>query len=427
MSPRGRLLPLALGGLVVGALVLTACSAAGAEPDPGPDPTASSAASTGADGVAHPAGTAVLAFAGDVHFEGSSSSTTDLGSAFDVLAQADLAVVNLETAVTTGGTKVDKQFAFRAPPRAMRALADAGVDAVTVANNHGMDYGASGLQDTLEAGREAGLPVLGAGDDVDDAFRPLRLEPQGVPVSVIAATDVIDTSVQTAWTATATKAGLASAKDTDRLLEDVEGEAQAGRVVVVFLHWGTERVQCPTARQRSLAADLAEAGASVVVGSHAHVLQPTGEVGSTSVAYGLGNFHFYAKPGNTLGTQTGVLTVDVSRDGVQGSQWHPAVIRSGKPDLITGSSAGAGGRSPQELADLGRGCAAGSVPSAAPQATSDADDGDGGDGGGDGGGPSAAPSATPSPTASASASRTPEPEPSSAVPSEPAASAAATG
>ncbi|MGQ7297207.1 CapA family protein [Quadrisphaera sp. KR29] len=415
------------------AAVLLAGSAACTSTAAGPAPTATttgapaatSSAGASADGVAHTPGTAVLAFAGDVHFEGASSSTTDLGSAFDVLAQADLAVVNLETAVTTGGTRVDKQFAFRAPPQAVAALRDAGVDAVSLANNHGMDYGASGLRDTLEAGREAGLPVLGAGQDVDDAFRPLRLEPQGVPVSVIAATDVLDSSVQTAWTATATKPGLASAKDSERLLEDVRGEAQAGRVVVVVLHWGTERVQCPTARQRALAADLAEAGAAVVVGSHAHVLQPTGRVGSALVAYGLGNFHFYAKAGNTLGTQTGVLTVEVGHDGVRGSQWHPAVIRSGTPELLTGPSAADGGRSPQELDDLAAACAAGAAPATARTA---ADGDDGGDGGGGGGGAGAPASSTPtSPAAPAEVPRTAQPEPPAASPSEPAATATATG
>ncbi|PWJ55205.1 poly-gamma-glutamate synthesis protein (capsule biosynthesis protein) [Quadrisphaera granulorum] len=410
----------ALGLLLVAAALV---AGSGCSPASEPDQAAtSSQTSTDAEQVGHDGGaTAVLAFAGDVHFEGTSASTTELGSAFDVLAQADLAVVNLETAVTTGGTKVEKQFAFRAPPAAMTALEDAGIDAVTIANNHGMDYGASGLEDTLAAGKEAGLPVLGAGDDVEDAFAPLRVEPKGVPVSVIAATDVIDSSVQTAWTATATKPGLASAKDEKRLLRDVRTEAEAGRVVVVFLHWGTERVQCPTSRQRSLAADLAEAGAAVVVGSHAHVLQPTGEVGSTLVAYGLGNFHFYAKPGNTLGTQTGVLTVEVSHDGVKGSQWHPAVIRNGKPELLTGGSAG--GRSPDELADLGRQCASGATPSAAPKAPVGGDGGDdGGDDGSDGGGDDGGAAPSQSPSAPSASPVAPSGEPGPVSPSEPVAS-----
>lgn len=403
----------ALGAAVIAAGVLLGASGCTSSPPAAADP-ASSAASAGPTTSSHPPGTAVLAFAGDVHFEGTSASTTDLGDAFDVLADADLAVVNLETAVTTGGTRVDKQFAFRAPPAAMTALRDAGVDAVSLANNHGMDFGASGLRDTLAAGREAGLPVLGAGDDVDAAFTPLRAEPGGVPVSVIAATDVIDSSVETAWTATATTAGLASAKDADRLLADVRGEAADGRVVVVVLHWGTERVQCPTQRQRQLAADLAEAGAAVVVGSHAHVLEPTDTVGGAFVAYGLGNFHFYAKPGNALGTQTGVMTVEVDHDGVVGSRWHPATIRDGKPELLTSEQLEGSSRGPDELAELGERCAAGAVAPPSERASPGADGADGGDDGAAGD-----PPAVPSPTGAPSSAPTGQ-----VPPVEPTASAA---
>ena len=413
-AARGGRRALGAAALAAGVLVgATGCTSGGPA---AADPT-SSAASPAVTTSSHPPGTAVLAFAGDVHFEGTSASTTDLGDAFGVLAGADLAVVNLETAVTTGGTKVDKQFAFRAPPAAMTALRDAGVDAVSLANNHGMDYGASGLRDTLAAGREVGLPVLGAGDDVDAAFTPLRAEPGGVPVSVIAATDVIDSSVETAWTATATTAGLASAKDSDRLLADVRGEAAHGRVVVVFLHWGTERVQCPTQRQRQLAADLAEAGAAVVVGSHAHVLEPTDTVDGAFVAYGLGNFHFYAKPGNTLGTQTGVMTVEVGRGGVVGSEWHPATIRDGKPELLTAEQVEGSSRGSGELAELGERCAAGAVATPSKQAAPGAEEADGGDDGSAGApaggqGPTGSPSSSPgeaTPSAEPSASAVPVP------------------
>jgi len=414
----------ALGAAALAAGVLVGATGCTSSPPAAADPTPSTGAAPATS--SHPPGTAVLAFAGDVHFEGTSASTTDLGDAFGVLAGADLSVVNLETAVTTGGTRVDKQFAFRAPPAAVTALRDAGVDAVSLANNHGMDYGTSGLRDTLDAGREAGLPVLGAGDDVDAAFTPLRAEPGGVPVSVIAATDVIDSSVETAWTATATTAGLASAKDSDRLLADVRGEAADGRVVVVVLHWGTERVQCPTQRQRELAADLAEAGAAVVVGSHAHVLEPTATVGHTFVAYGLGNFHFYAKPGNTLGTQTGVMTVEVDHDGVVGSAWHPATIRDGKPELLTEEQLEGSSRGPDELAELGERCAAGAVATPSRTAAPEPDEADGGDDG-SAGGPAEQQSPTGAPT-SAPTGAAPSAQPSaSAAPSSAAPTATAGG
>jgi poly-gamma-glutamate synthesis protein (capsule biosynthesis protein) len=286
-------------------------------------------------------GSAELAFAGDVHFAGSAGSALSghLGSAFGVLRSADLAVLNLETAITDRGTPQPKEFTFRAPPRAVAVLRQAGVDAVSVANNHGMDYGRVGLADTLAAARAAGMPLLGAGQDDQAAWTPLRREVNGVRISVLAATDVLDDFAITSWVAGPGTPGLASAKDTDRLLAVVRAERAAVDVVVVFLHWGQERIVCPTARQQQLARLLADAGADIVVGSHAHVVQPGGTVGKALVRYGLGNFQFYANGGP--GSNSGVLTVTVNRGGVTGSEWHPATIVGGAPMLLTGQAAAA--------------------------------------------------------------------------------------
>jgi poly-gamma-glutamate synthesis protein (capsule biosynthesis protein) len=123
------------------------------------------------------------------------------------------------------------------------------------------------------------------------------------------------------------------------LLAGVRAERASADVVVVFLHWGQERVVCPTARQVQLARTLSEAGADIVVGSHAHVVQPGGTIGKTLVRYGLGNFQFYANGGP--GANSGVLTVQVGRGGVTGSTWHPATIVAGAPMLLTGQAAAA--------------------------------------------------------------------------------------
>jgi poly-gamma-glutamate synthesis protein (capsule biosynthesis protein) len=281
----------------------------------------------------------VLAFAGDVHFEGSAASALSgrLGTAFGVLRSADLAVLNLETAITDRGTPQPKEFTFRAPARAVAVLRDAGIDAVNLANNHGMDYGRVGLADTIAAARSAGMPLLGAGQDDKAAWTPLRREVNGVRISVIAATDVLDDFARTSWPAGPGTPGLASAKDPARLLADVRAERATADVVVVFLHWGQERIVCPTARQVELARMLSGAGADIVVGSHAHVVQPGGTIGRTLVRYGLGNFQFYASGGP--GSNSGVLTVTVNRRGVTGSAWHPATIVGGAPMLLTGRAA----------------------------------------------------------------------------------------
>ncbi len=309
-------------------------TASSSSPAPAPKAPATKAPRSGG-------GPATLAFAGDVHFEGSSAAALSgrIGSAYGVLRGADLAVVNLETAVTDRGTPQPKEFLFRAPARAFGMLERAGVDAVSIANNHGMDYGRVGLTDTLAAAKASGMPLLGGGQDDEAAWTPLRRDVRGVRVSVFAATDVLDDFAISSWPAAPGRPGLASSKGTSRLLDRVKAERGQADVVVVFLHWGKERVVCPTARQQELARLLSAAGADIVVGSHAHVVQPVATVGKTLVHYGMGNFQFYS--GGGPGANTGVLTVTVTRDGVTGSTWRPGTIVGGVPMILAGEAAAA--------------------------------------------------------------------------------------
>lgn len=292
-----------------------------------------------ADPTADPAARATLAFGGDVHFDGVSRlrASGGLGSAFSAIADADAGFVNLETAVTDRGSAGPKQYTFRAPASAMVALRSAGVDAVNLANNHGEDFGQQGLADTFAAGSAADLPIIGAGTDLSAALTPWRGTLHGIRVAVFGATDVLDSFATTTWPATASRPGLASAKDEAPLLAAVRAERARSDVVVVFLHWGQERVVCPTGRQEQLAADLAGAGASAVVGSHAHVVQPERQVDGIPVFYGLGNFHFYASGG--IGTVSGVATMTIGPNGVVSTGWDPARISAGQPELLSGSAA----------------------------------------------------------------------------------------
>jgi len=282
---------------------------------------------------------ATLAFGGDVHFEGSSRSglSGELGSAFGPLRDADAGFVNLETAITDRGTPGPKAYTFRAPARALTVLKAAGVDAATVANNHGLDYGRVGFADTLAASRTTGLPLIGGGADQAAAFTPWRGTLNGIRVAVFGATDVLDSYAIDTWPATASRAGLAATKNEQPLLDAVRTERSRSDVVVVFMHWGTERVICPTGRQLQLARDLAGAGASLVVGSHAHVVQPAREVAGILVFYGLGNFHFYARGG--AGSVTGVAEATIGPRGVVSTRWIPGRVSSGTPQLLTGSAA----------------------------------------------------------------------------------------
>ncbi len=303
----------------------TGGGAAAAVPDPGP---------------------ITLAFVGDVNAEFSLADrlTTDpsdfVGPFADVLRGADLTVANLEAALTDRGTPADKQFTFRAPPAILDALRAGGVDVVGAANNHAVDFGPEGLDQTLAVKRaQADGMVIGIGGDEDEAFAPYLADVGGHRVAVIAATQVLDGNLIGAWTATRDHAGVASAKRVDRLVEAVQAARAEADTVVVFLHWGTETETCPNSSQQELAQTLADAGADVIVGSHAHRVQGAGRLGSAFVDYGVGNFLFGAQ--SAEGSKSGVLLVTVDDRDVQGYEWRPGRIVDRVPQVLTGDEAAA--------------------------------------------------------------------------------------
>lgn len=290
-----------------------------------------------------PSSPVTLAFAGDVHLEG---FLTDLwaerGTALfaplgAMVADADLAIVNLETAVGAAGRPEDKQYAFQAPAEVLTALRDAGVDAASLANNHGMDYGEEGLAASVAAGRAAGLPLLGAGRDDAEAWAPWVSEVRGQRIAVLAATLVLEDNLIERWTAAPGRAGLASARDVSVAEAAVRRAAAEADTVVVYLHWGTEGESCPSAPQRWMADRLAAAGADVIVGSHTHRLQAAGYKGGAFVAYGLGNSVWYSEGGASA--ESGVLRLTVLDGQVTSDQWVPARLEDGVATALGGEDA----------------------------------------------------------------------------------------
>ncbi len=288
-----------------------------------------------------------FAFGGDTHFEGGLRTLLDNnpGGMFapiaPTLGAADIAMVNLETAIATGGTPDPKNYNFRAPPSAFEALRSAGVDAVTMANNHGRDYGPAGFAETLAAKAQTPLVVLGVGANAEEAYRPWRTVVKGQRIAVFAATDVLDDWLITPWTATDAQPGLASTKGAgvDRLIAGIRTARLDADTIVVDLHWGVEGSTCPSPRQQELAQQLANAGADVIVGSHSHRVETGGRLGTAFVDYGLGNFAFYNESGPA--GITGVLKLTVTGRDVDTYEWDPARIQGGIPHLLSGSAADA--------------------------------------------------------------------------------------
>jgi poly-gamma-glutamate capsule biosynthesis protein CapA/YwtB (metallophosphatase superfamily) len=290
----------------------------------------------------------VLAFGGDVHFEGvlgvrltdRPSSALD-GSVSRLLSDANLSMVNFESALTYGACPdpQPKAYVFHAPPSALTAFKAAHVSLVTEANNHGEDCGLAGLRQSLSIARRAHYPVIGIGDNAAQAFRPYRAVVDGQRLAIFAATQVLDADLSSAWTATAHQPGLASAYQESDLVAAVRAARRNSDTVVVYLHWGTETQQCPNAAQEPLARALVRAGADIVVGAHAHVPLGAGYLRTSLVDYGLGNFAFYDT--TPPETDSGTLVVTVTGRHVDHYQWRPAVINDGLPEPQNGAAAAA--------------------------------------------------------------------------------------
>ena len=285
-----------------------------------------------------------LAFGGDVSFQNQTAAVaahpgTVLSAIAPVLSGADLAMVNLETALGSGGTPQNKTFTYQVPAQAVDALRAAGVDAVTMANNHGKDYGPVGFQDTLRIKESTGFPILGIGADEDQAYSPLVKEVNGQRIGILAASDIFDDNLRAGWLATATQPGLASAEEDHqaRLLQAVDATRKEVDTLVVYLHMGTEKQLCPNQRQKDLARVLTEHGVDIVIGSHPHRLQGMGYLGDKFVAYSMGNFVF--KANSPDGAATGVLLVTATGRRIDGFEFKPAVIRNTIPYPLSGSAA----------------------------------------------------------------------------------------
>ena len=286
------------------------------------------------------AGSVTLAFAGDVHFTGRTARLlTDPATAFGpiatVLKSADFTALNLETAVTSGGTPQPKTYHFRTVPAAFTALRDAGVDLVTMANNHVLDYGQAGLADTLAAARAAGFPYVGIGMDAAAAWAPYVTTVKGTRIAVVGVSQVAE--LASSWVATDSRPGEANAIDLGRTLEAVRAARRLTPTVIVFMHWGTEGEACPDPNQLSLARQLAAAGASIIIGAHAHMLQGSGWLGHTFVAYGMGNFLWWE---HSYSTATGVLELTLHPHTPLTARFIPAVVSStGQPIVEHGATA----------------------------------------------------------------------------------------
>lgn len=208
-----------------------------------------------------------------------------LGGVQPLLALSPIVMANLEGPFAAAARRVARQFSYRVRPALAAALPRAGVNVVTLANNHLVDCDRAGVTETLDALRQVGVFAVGAGADERAAHAPVIMESHGRRIGILAYY----------WNrrcaATSTLPG--SAMDPPEALEeDISAlRARADRIIVTF-HWGIPYERVPSAEDRAKARFAVECGADVVIGHHPHVLQPFEVHRGRAIFYSVGNLAF---------------------------------------------------------------------------------------------------------------------------------------
>ena len=249
----------------------------------------------------------------------------------ELLAAADLTLGNMESALGDIGQPETKRYPFQAPPAAAKALAQAGFDIITLANNHAMDYGPEALLQGIGLLQEQGIAPIGAGANATEAYAAHLAEVNGLKIAFLGYVNVpveASTGFDTrSWTATENAPGLAWAEP-EIIRADVTAVRPQADLVIVTLHSGLEYIEEPSEPQVAAAQAAIDAGADLVIGHHAHILQGIQFYNGGVIVYGLGNFAFQIE-GNP---ETAVLNVWLDKSGVRQLELIPAIIQtSGQP------------------------------------------------------------------------------------------------
>lgn len=200
--------------------------------------------------------------------------------------RCDALVGNMETVLAHGGTARDDKLCLRGVPAYAEALAEVGFNVLSLANNHIFDFGLEGWRETRQHLSEKGVATLGAGEDLEQAVRPVIVERNGLRLGFLA---YCHDSTKPSNTAEPGRAGVAPLRGDD-ILPRLRQLKERVDHVVLLCHWGLEYSHYPTPEQVGLGRKAIDHGASVVLGHHSHALQGIEEYRNGIIAYSLGNF-----------------------------------------------------------------------------------------------------------------------------------------
>lgn len=243
---------------------------------------------------------------------------------------ADIAMVNNEFPYSTRGTQApDKQFTFRTDPSEVKILNEMGVDMVSLANNHALDFGEEALVDTMDTLKGASIEYGGAGNNLEEAKEIKYLDANGKKIAILCASRVIPVG---SWNATSTKPGLFTTYDPTALCQQIEESKKNADVSIVFVHWGLERKERPEEYQRTMGKQFIDAGADMVIGAHSHCLQGMEFYNGKLITYSLGNFIFNGRSVDTM-----ALKAVVGKDNNITAEFVPCVSKSYQTEIASDS------------------------------------------------------------------------------------------
>mgnify|MGYP002511031859 CR=1 FL=1 len=262
--------------------------------------------------------TAELLIAGDVCIKQLIAESYDKDGILGVVSKelkktmvdADICMVNQEFAFSDRGEPMeDKQYTFKISPRYTSIFTELGIDIVSLANNHTLDFGREALLDSFDALDQAGILYVGAGKDLERAKKMAVLEVNGIKIGFLAASRVIPV---VEWNAGKELPGMFTTYDPTALIAEIEKGKESCDFLVVYVHWGEEYQEFPEEFQKQMARQYIDAGADAVIGSHPHVLQGLEYYKGKIIAYSLGNYIFFSKTG--IGA---MLKIVLKADGTQ--------------------------------------------------------------------------------------------------------------
>ncbi len=251
-----------------------------------------------------------------------------------VLQPYDLRLLNLENPVGVNGTPHPVQqprVTFCSHPDTVQILKNLHIDAVTLANNHMLDYGEVALAETLEYLDRAGIGHVGAGRNETEANAPLRMEVNGIKIAILGYVFIYSASTLRARE----NRGGVSDHRIERILPRIAELKQQGYLVLVTIHWGQEYSFYPIPYQSAQARQMIDAGATLIIGHGPHYPQGIEDYGGGRIIYSLGNFifdepYFYAN-------RSFIYGVRLSATGeILDAQIYPFRIEQHIPQLLQG-------------------------------------------------------------------------------------------